>query len=321
MRLVPADGTSLEQILDESCSIWSDGLSRFNYGRYNAAQMRTPWGARRLQRLALTNGQHTVLSSAKRYDLTVRLDGRTVPAVGIGAVFTPEPQRGRGHARAMIELLLERAAADGAELAVLFSEIDPDYYTGLGFVAVERHESTLRIRADRPGAPAVLVRAGEDRDIPAIAALARRMAEPYRFAVEQTEDFVRFGLSKKRLLAGLLPPHLLNVELFIVEEGASAVAFVMLTVTPEDMILEICGDRDPTGARVGAMLQVLHARSPAEATVGLAASLPPGWLPPQIEIESTEPVREVMMVRPLREGLLDRPLTEEDVLYWHSDMF
>ena len=95
----------------------------------------------------------------------------------------------------------------------------------------------------------VLVRAGEERDIPAVAALARTMASSHRFALVPTEDYVRFSLSKKRLLAGFLPPGLLSVEFFIVEEGAGAVAFAILTVTSDDVILEMCGDRDPAGAR------------------------------------------------------------------------
>ena len=322
MRLVTADGEGLERVLDESHLIWSDGLSRRDYGRYNAMQMRTPWGARHLRRMFLVDDAGEVLSSAKQYDIVVRLDGRAVRAIGLGAVFTPEARRGRGHARALLDRLLEAAAADGAELALLFSEIDPDYYASAGFEPVPRREVTVRtLEGSRPGAPAILVRTGEERDIAAVAALARRMADPHRFAVEQADDYVRFGLSRKRLLAGLLPPDLLTVEFFIAEEGASAVAFVILTVTPDDVVLEMCGDRDPTGARVGAMMQVLRARTPSEVRPAFTSFLPPGWLPPQLEIESSEEVREVLMVRALSAGVLSRPLTERDVLYWHGDMF
>jgi predicted N-acetyltransferase YhbS len=322
MRLVTAEGPGLEQILDESHRIWSDGLSRRDYGRYNAMQLRTPWGGRHLRRMLLVDDNGEVLSSAKQYDLVVRLDGRSVRAMGIGAVFTPEASRGRGYARALLDRMIEKAAAVGAELALLFSEIDPDYYASAGFEPVPRRELTIRtLEGSRPGAPMILVRAGEERDLGAVAALARRMTEPYRFAVEQTDDYVRFGLTRKRLLAGLLPPDLLNVEFFIAEEGAGAVAFVILTVTPEDIILEMCGDRDPAGARVGAMLQVLRARTPSEVRPALLTFLPPRWLPPQLEIESSEEVREVLMVRPLRDGLLTRPLTERDILFWHGDMF
>src|SRR5688572_27449457 len=94
MNLVAAEGLVLEQILDLTHPLWADGLTRENYARYNQAQMRTPWGKERLRRYALVADDGRLLTSAKRYDLTVRLDGRDVEAVGFGAVFTPEDERG-----------------------------------------------------------------------------------------------------------------------------------------------------------------------------------------------------------------------------------
>ena len=321
MNVVPAEGALLERILDESHAIWSDGLTRVAYGRYNVAQLRTPWGARNLRRLALVNDNGDLLSSAKRYDFEARLDGRSVRVVGLGAVFTPEAKRGHGYARELVARIGEQATLDGAELALLFSEIDPDYYAGMGFTAIPRREVVLRLKEHRRGAPMVLVRAGEERDISAVTALARTMTAASRFALEPSDDLVRFSLSKKRLLAGFLAPDLLNVEFFIVEEGAGAVAFAILTATSEDVVLEMCGDRDPAGARVGALLQVLRARNPGEPEPTMSCFLPAGWLPPQVEIASATSVREVMMVRPLREGVLNTPLQEADVLYWHGDLF
>jgi len=83
----------------------------------------------------------------------------------------------------------------------------------------------------------------------------------------------------------------------------------------------MCGDRDPNGARVGALLQVLRARMPAEDAPIIRGALPPGWLPPQVTIERSVASASVMMVKPLREGMLRRPLAEEDVLFWHGDLF
>ena len=320
MRLIPATGAILEQLLAESHEIGSDGLTPQAYGRFNAAQMRTAWGGGHLQRLALVDHAGNLLSSAKRYDFTARLDGQDVTVVGIGAVFTPASARRRGNARLIVDAITAAAASEGADLALLFSEIDPAYYREMGFVAVQRPELVIRAK-EKPGAPMVLVRAGEERDIPAVAELARTMAKNHRFALTPTDDFVRFSLSKKRLLAGFLPPRLLSVEFFIVEEGAGAVAFAILTVTEDEVILEMCGDRDPAGARLGALLQVLRARTPTEKAQGITCFLPPGWLPPQIEIESSGAVREVMMVKPLKEGVLTKPLRDTDVLYWHGDLF
>src|SRR5215510_3656557 len=126
-RLTPVDGALHDRILDDTYPLWHDGLTRERYGLYNRGQMQTPWGARALTRLALVDrGQ--VLASAKRYDLTIQVDGCAVPTLGIGAVFTPLEQRRHGHAARLIDTLCAEAKAAGAHMAMLFSEIGPRYY-------------------------------------------------------------------------------------------------------------------------------------------------------------------------------------------------
>jgi hypothetical protein len=60
-----------------------------------------------------------------------------------------------------------------------------------------------------------------------------------------------------------------------------------------------CADRDPSGARVGAILQALIAREPVERRPSIRAWLPPGFVPPQVTIVSAKPSTAVMMVRSL----------------------
>jgi hypothetical protein len=49
---------------------------------------------------------------------------------------------------------------------------------------------------------------------------------------------------------------------------------------------------------------------------------PPGFLPPQITIVERRASPAVMMMRPLSPaGRAAPPLAEEDVLYWHGDIF
>jgi GNAT superfamily N-acetyltransferase len=123
MRLVPADGPLLEQILDATYAVWHEGLTRDAYAKWNVAQGRTRWGAERLQRVALIDDDGRLLASAKRYLLDARLDGRDIRVLGIGAVFTQPEDRGRGYATRMLELLMDEARASGAAAAMLFSEI------------------------------------------------------------------------------------------------------------------------------------------------------------------------------------------------------
>src|SRR5688572_1847107 len=74
-HVVPATGAVLEQVLDDTFPLWNDGLSRDGYAKAWTAQLKTAWGQGHLDRVALVDGPH-VMCSAKRYDLSLRLDGR-----------------------------------------------------------------------------------------------------------------------------------------------------------------------------------------------------------------------------------------------------
>jgi GNAT superfamily N-acetyltransferase len=322
-----AEGPLLEQILDATYDTWHEGLSRHAYGRYYAAQVTTAWGLRSLRRLALVEGDE-VLASAKVYAVDAVLDGRDVRVVGLGAVFTEALHRGRGVARDLIERILEQSAADGADLALLFSDIGPGYYARLGFSPLPAAaDASLRIfESPRGGAPATMVRAGADRDLADIAAMGEIRASAYRFHLRRDRDAVSYAIATKRLLAGLGSPGARELQFFVAEEGASAVAYVVISVrnvaAGAEWTIEECGDRDPTGARVGAILQVLLARNPAERRPSIRVWLPPGFHPPQIEIIDERPAAEVMMVRALtRAAESVHTLRAEDVMYWHGDVF
>jgi len=69
-----------------------------------------------------------LVASAVQHDLTGRFDARQARICGIGSVVTEPAYRGRGHARALIETLVARATAAGADLALLCApgKIDDD---------------------------------------------------------------------------------------------------------------------------------------------------------------------------------------------------
>jgi GNAT superfamily N-acetyltransferase len=328
--LALAEGPLLSAILDETYNIWCEGLTPTAYRRYYTAQLATAWGRRHLRRFALVDGTE-VLASAKEYVFDAVLDGLPIRVVGLGAVFTQSARRGRGVARELIERLLERAAADGADLALLFSEIGADYYARIGFEAIPIPEVALRVtESERHGAPATLVRFAEDCDLADIAAMGEARALPFRFHLTRDRDLVQYAIAKKRLLAGLGPAGMREVQFFIAEEGASAVAYVVMTArrrletvgSPSEWHLEECGDRDPSGARVGAILQTLIARDPAEARRALSAWLPSGFCPPQVTVIDQHPSPDVMMVRALSaRAKAALPISAGDALYWRSDVF
>lgn len=320
MTVIPATDPYLQQILDESYPLWNDALTPAAYRRYWDAQRRTPWGAAHLDRVALVDGA-TVVSSLKRYDLSARIDGRIRRVLGIGAVFTSPSHRGRGAAHELLNRVLETGVAEGYEFAALFSEIDPAFYERLDFVPVPLVEVALGVRHPG-GTPAMLVRAGDEHDLPFVAEMSARRTASARFALDRSEDLIAYGIVKRRLLAGLGPPGLRQVEFLVVEEGHRAVAYLFCSQIRGQWFIEDAGDRDPAGARLGAMVQTMLSRTPGEPVPEIRAWLPDGFMPPQLEVIARRPTREVLMLRPLTDRTLPLPpLRAEEVAYWRLDYF
>ncbi len=322
MKVVAAEGRILDEILSATYEIWHEGLGRAAYPRYYKGQLATPWGRSHLRRWALVDGDE-VLASLKEYSFVAALDAREVRLLGIGAVFTQPRHRGRGRARALIEWVLERGTADRVDAALLFSEIGADYYARLGFEVIPTVDLELRVREDsRRGAPAMLVRSGDDRDLADLASLCASRAEPFRFHLHRQPDLIHYALVKKRLLAALSPPGERSLQFFVAEEGGAAVAYAVISTRGPVWTIEEAGDRDPAGARFGAILQALIAREPAERRPTILASLPETLRPPQVAVVREEPSRDVMMIKPLApSGTPAPPLRRQDVLYWRIDLF
>jgi len=319
--LIPAEGAILDRVLEATYPIWHNGLNRHAYGKFYAAQMKTAWARRHQRQFALVEGAN-LLASATRYDLAGVLDGRPVGVCGIGAVFTEPAHRGRGHARVLIERLLDEAAREGAEMALLFSEMTTQYHARNGFEMIPTTEVAISVGESlHHGAPMTMVRGGEERDVAAVVAMGRVRADQFRFHLDRDVDLVQYAITKKRLLAGLGSAGARQLHFFIAEEGITAAAYVVVSVARSTWTIEECGDRDPSGARVGAILQALIAREPVERRPAIRAWLPPRFVPPQVTVVSARPSTEVMMVRLLRPMAVRPRLSVDDVLYWRNDIF
>src|ERR1041384_2555446 len=298
VAVVPAEGAFLDATLDEEYANASRGLSRAAYGRFDAAQMKTAWGSRHQRRFALTNGD-ALLASAKRYEWAGALDHRPVRICGIGSVLTHTAHGRSSDAEVLVERLLDDAAQHGADVALLFCGMDSAWCDRVGFERLVMSDVELGIaQSPRHGAPMTLVRGGEDRDLAAIAAMGESRAAPFRFHLDRDVDFVQYAITKQRLLAGLGSAGARQLHFFIAEEGITAAAYVVVNVEGRTWTIEECGDRDPSGARVGAILQALIAREPVERRPTIRARLPPGFMPPQVTIVSAQPA-PLVMVRPL----------------------
>jgi GNAT superfamily N-acetyltransferase len=318
LQVVPCEGVILDRILESTYPVWHESLSRQAYRTFDAAQMKTAWASHHRRRYALVEGTE-LLASATQYNFDGVLDGRPVRVCGIATVFTEPAHRGAGHARTLINRLIDDAARDGADIALSFSEMRPGCD---GWQAIPTTQVELSVaESARPGAPMTMVRGGEGRDLAAIAAIGQARAAPFRFHLDRDVDLVQYAITRKRLLAGLEVPGARQLLFFIAEEGITAAAYVVVSVVGHAWTIEECGDWDPSGARVGALLQALIAREATERRPSIRAWLPPGFVPPQVTIVSASPPKETMLVRLLGSNAARSRLSGDDVVYWRSDIF
>lgn len=143
-HLRPARDHEIEALYRESHALWGAGLTFRAYVDFWADLRATTWGRRNFAHCVWSEDD-AVLSSMKVYRPTVRLSGRTLSAVGFGAVFTPLRNRGRGHASAMLRHALTEAREGGDGLAILFTDIGTPYYAALGFQALPAEEGWGRL--------------------------------------------------------------------------------------------------------------------------------------------------------------------------------
>ncbi len=312
ISVVAAEGPLLDHVLNARSP--HNGLSSRACGILHAAQMKMTWGRQWQRTFALTDG-HTILASAEQYDLAGVFDERTVRISGIGSV-----QSDHRHASQLVDRLIDAAARQGAAIAVLFSNTALDDEIEGRFEPIRFTDATLSVaQSARHGAPMTMVGGGEERDLAAIVAMGRVRAQPFRLHLDRDVDFVTYAITSKRLLAGLGPANARQLHFFIAEEGITAAAYVVLSVGGGCWTLEECGDRDASGARVGALLQALIAREPIERRPTIRGWLPPGFMPPQVTVVSATPSAETLRVRVLDQSKIVPSLSSGDVLFWRND--
>ena len=239
-------------------------------------------------------------------------------------MFTQPAHRGRGAARELIERLLDKVVAEGADAALLFSEIGADYYARLGFAAIPLDDSVAaRDRGSTRGAPVTMVRAGDDRDLDASSpwtrpARSRSVSTSIAIAISSNSR------SRSDAARGPSVPGARSVQFFVAEEGASAVAYVVICVNGGAWTIDSCGDRDPAGARLGA-----HPAGPGRARARRASpddrrrGCRHHCGPPQVAIVGATPSTDLMMFKPLSAAAagVDDALRLSDVLFWRGDAF
>ncbi len=136
----------------------------------------------------------SVLSSCETYRMSSAVDGERGETWAVASVYTEPALRGRGHARAMMDALVARARAEGAQASTLFSDVAPAIYERSGY-------------AVRPAEDLVFPPAQGDsaRGVDSLTEVVGEL-EPYvdDFAVWPSREQLDWHLERGRTYAALL---------------------------------------------------------------------------------------------------------------------
>lgn len=127
--------SQIRQTQDDSHACWGAG-NELEERIQRLQELLALAGPNRFRLSGLSDENGFVPVSMKRHDLLLNVAGQPKKTLGIGAVFTTEASRNKGLAKQLLEFALGEATKEGYELALLFSEISPEYYKRLSFVEV-----------------------------------------------------------------------------------------------------------------------------------------------------------------------------------------
>ena len=135
MQLVAANADEKRARDRLTFQAWGERLTPAQYLRREERLCGHPWARQAMTAWLWRDADGAVLSSCETYRMSSAITGSRGESWAVASVFTEPARRRRGHARAMIDALLQRARADGMQAATLFSDVGAPMYESSGFVA------------------------------------------------------------------------------------------------------------------------------------------------------------------------------------------
>jgi GNAT superfamily N-acetyltransferase len=263
----------------------------------------SPWGRACYAWRALVDDEGHVLSSLKLYRPMLRLDGASVRACAIGAVFTPRRLRRRGLAATLIRECLDEAERRGDGAALLFTDIGTDYYRALGFTALPCED----VVGSLPGAKAAkaergtTLRAMTHDDLLKVCDAHDAVSAKRPIAVLRDRAHWEFLLLRAGTFFRRLDHSDLAHRFMIAMESGNPVGYLVGVVGAGEWNLREARAFDGAGATLGRIL----AAGAAEAAAASASAVW-GWIPrdvwpavPAWQLRSQPRLRAIPMLRPL----------------------
>jgi GNAT superfamily N-acetyltransferase len=209
-------------VLPHTHAMWGATLPYDLYAARTLDLAKSAFGRTSFRTYVFAEDERQPLASFKWYERRARLQQRELRAMGIGAVFTPPEQRGRGYASAMLAMALDLARSEGIDFAFLFSDIHPQFYKTLGFA--ELPSRSISLRADSLMAGRLQTHAVSREHWSGLRTCFERMERARDFAFLRPAAF--WNWTALRIERAQPPKGVQRVDLFV-RSGRSVAAYVL----------------------------------------------------------------------------------------------
>ena len=315
--LTVARDDQLESIYRESHALWGSGLSAEDYLGLWRELTDTEWARRHAGMYVWHDDAGQVLSSVKLYRPELRVGDRVCRATIISALFTPSAHRGCGHASRLVEAVLAHAHERGDPLALLFSDIDPEFYRRLGFRALPAQEQwgTLPTDPCPPAGWSLRPRVGPDLAAISCAHLESGRSRPLAM-IRDAHHWSFLDVRSSRFFERLDDPRLTYRQQIALRGEEFAGYLITVEGRGEWNVREV-GAVEGSPGTMATILRLGAQQTQAARLRGFYGWLPPGVAEqlPDWRIHNRRRHRAVPMVRGLDEGLDLSGLTTPDAAY------
>ncbi len=258
-RLGLAEWQDIQSVLRESHQIWSSGLDKSTYYQYIWWQMHQPWSRKNYRYLVYKNDRDQILSSCKLYTLDMMSHHQHFKIAGIGAVYTPRPHRGQGHAVEFLHAVRNfcSSAAEAYDGMLLYSDIGLELYEAIGFEvlgscdfylwlpnsgAAEAVPHTWLPAIDSATSRRYQVTAIDLDMVPDMVRYYQRCQVNLPFATARSEDYWHYKLARERYVSQRSSRTFAPLELMRSKESGFSAGYAVLERTAEIMrVLEVVG--------------------------------------------------------------------------------
>jgi GNAT superfamily N-acetyltransferase len=292
LREIPAE-TYAREVLPLTAGLWAGRRTFDEYVAQTLEIARSAYGRRHYRTIGLYDGS-TRVASFKEYERTLHHGSHRLRAIGFGAVFTVPEHRDRGYASVMLASALDRARAQGYELAYLFSDLRPQFYAALGFHALASRQFSVSALA-LPAMRLRPVRLGEEawNGVRRLFELGERRRNAGFVRNSATWEWIRMRVRHAS-------EHLTGQEANLIvrrQRGIAAYVFGVRAPAIDAYVVDEYGFADAGAAEVVPALLRAAAGDLRRVT---------GWLPPDVAREALPRIAvrrrkgAILMMAPLR---------------------